>query len=74
MAHVRRWLRRNAGVPYTGGPYGFQNAPLVTADPNGAIGITVAGYFAICSAPGCSDVQGIVQHFEISGSSASEAG
>jgi PQQ-like domain len=57
----------NAGVT-TGGPYGFQNAPLVTADPNGTIGITVAGYFAIC-ASGCSDVQGIVQHFEIAGSS-----
>jgi hypothetical protein len=53
------------------GTYGFQNAPLVTADPNGTIGITVAGYFAICSAP-CDDVQGIVQHFEVSGSSGSE--
>ena len=57
----------NGGVT-TGGPYGFQNAPLVTADANGTIGITVAGYFAICSGP-CADVQGIVQHFEVSGSS-----
>ena len=53
------------------GTYGFQNAPLITADPNGTIGITVAGYFAICNAP-CADVQGIVQHFEVSGSSGSE--
>jgi outer membrane protein assembly factor BamB len=60
----------NGGVT-TGGPYGFQNAPLVTADPDGKIGITVAGYFAICSAP-CSDVQGIVQHFEVSSSSGSQ--
>ena len=27
--------------------YGFQNAPLVTADPNGSIGITVAGYHGV---------------------------
>ncbi len=55
-----------------GRTYGFQNAPLITADPNGTIGITVAGYFAICNPPSCSDVQGIVQHFEVSGSSGSE--
>ena len=59
----------NAGVP-AGETYGFQNAPLVTADANGSIGITVAGYFAICGA-GCSDVQGIIQHFQVSGSSGS---
>ena len=51
----------NAGVA---GTYGFQNAPLVTADANGSIGITVAGYFPI----GGNEVQGIVQHFEVSGS------
>jgi hypothetical protein len=61
----------NGGVT-TGGPYGFQNAPLITADPNGTIGITVAGYFAICSPPSCSDVQGIIQHFEVSGSSGTQ--
>ena len=55
------------GVP-AGETYGFQNAPLVTADPGGSIGITVAGYFAICPGP-CADVQGIIQHFEVSGSS-----
>ena len=51
------------------GTYGFQNAPLVTADPNGSIGITVAGYFGI----GGSDVQGIVQHFEVAGSASTNA-
>jgi PQQ enzyme repeat len=45
---------------------GFQNAPLVTADGTGLIGITVAGYFGI----GGNEAQGIVQHFEVSGSAA----
>ena len=53
----------NAGVMPPGAVIGFQNAPLVTADANGSIGITVAGYFAI----GGGDVQGIVQHFEVCG-------
>ncbi len=48
--------------------YGFQNSPLITADPNGTVGITVAGYFAIAGTP---YVQGMVQHFEVSGSSSS---
>ena len=56
----------NGGVAH-GGVYGFQNAPLVTADADGTIGITVAGYFAISAR--AADVQGIVQHFEVSGSS-----
>ena len=63
----------SAGVIPAGAVVGFQNAPLVTADANGSIGITVAGYFAI----GGGDVQGIVQHFEVAGSSslhADEAG
>jgi hypothetical protein len=42
---------------------GFQNAPLVTADPGGLIGITVAGYFGV----GGTSVQGVVQHFEVQG-------
>jgi hypothetical protein len=47
--------------------FGFQNAPLVTDDPDGSIGITVAGYFALAgSASG--DVQGMVQHFTVRGS------
>ena len=51
--------------------YGFQNSPLITADPNGSIGITVAGYFAIAGTP---YVQGMVQHFEVSDSSSSWTG
>jgi hypothetical protein len=57
------------GIVPAGGTYGFQNAPLVTADPNGSIGITVAGYFGI----GGNEVQGIVQHFEVENSSSSLA-
>jgi hypothetical protein len=55
----------HGGVVPAGGTYAFQNAPLVTADPDGSIGITVAGYFGI---GGNSAAQGIVQHFEVSGS------
>jgi hypothetical protein len=39
---------------------GLQNSPLVTDDPNGSIGITVAGYNA-------HDI-GTVEHFQLSGS------
>jgi hypothetical protein len=39
---------------------GLQNAPLVTDDPNGTIGITVAGYNG--------HNQGQVEHFELAGS------
>ncbi len=39
---------------------GFQNAPLVTDDPDGDVGITVAGYNG-------SD-QGVIRHYEILGS------
>jgi hypothetical protein len=38
---------------------GFQNAPLITDDPNGTIGITLAGYVAGGS---------VVTHYEIPGS------
>jgi hypothetical protein len=38
---------------------GLQNAPLVTADPGGGIGITVAGYIG--------SNQGMVEHFVVSG-------
>jgi len=38
----------------------FQDAPLVTTDPNGSIGITIAGYNGYN--------QGVVDHFEITGS------
>jgi len=39
---------------------GFQNSPLVTADPTGAIGITVAGYHDANS--------GVIQHYVVTGS------
>ena len=39
----------------------------MTQDPNGSIGITVAGYHASTAAPRPA-VQGTVQHFELSGS------
>ena len=55
----------SGGVLPSGATYGFQNAPLVTPDANGSIGITVAGYFGI----GGNEVQGIVQHFEVQSSS-----
>jgi outer membrane protein assembly factor BamB len=51
--------------------FGFQNAPLVTND-NGTIGITVAGYFAVQNSS--SSVQGIVQHFEVTGSNGALVG
>ncbi len=53
----------NGGVA-AGQVYGFQNSPLVTDDPDGAIGITVAGYFAVPDSPD-HDVQGMVQHFTV---------
>ena len=43
--------------------YGFQSSPLVTDDPNGSIGITVAGYNA--------SNQGVILHLEVSGSTGS---
>jgi hypothetical protein len=55
------------GGAAAGKVYGFQNAPLVTDDPDGAIGITVAGYFAVPGSPD-HDVQGMVQHFTVAGS------
>ena len=60
----------NGGVSPSGGVYGFQNAALVTADADGSIGITVAGYFV---PNGANYVQGIVQHFEVAGSISANA-
>ncbi|HEX3795048.1 MAG TPA: PQQ-binding-like beta-propeller repeat protein [Acidimicrobiales bacterium] len=65
----------DAGVA-PGKVFGFQNSPLITDDPDGSIGITVAGYFAIAGSPD-HDVQGMVQHFTVndsSGRSVSEFG
>ena len=47
-------------VAVLGNLFGFQNSPLVTDDPNGSVGITIAGYEG--------SNQGIVEHFEVTGS------
>jgi PQQ enzyme repeat/PQQ-like domain len=44
--------------------YGFQNVPLITDDPNGTIGITLAGYQRTTS---------YIWHYEIGGSNGSVA-
>jgi hypothetical protein len=50
----------NATSGVTNGVVGFQNSPLVTDDPGGDIGITVAGYTGLN--------QGVIEHYEIPGS------
>jgi len=50
-----------AEVTVLGATSGFQNSPLVTDDPNGSIGITIAGY------QGANNV-GVIYHYEIPGS------
>jgi fibronectin type 3 domain-containing protein len=54
-----------AEVTVLGPGLGFQNAPLVTEDPNGTIGITIAGYNG--------NNEGVIQHYEIPGSSGAQA-
>ncbi len=49
---------------------GLQNAPLVTEDPNGTIGITLAGYIADGASP---NGVGEIDHYEIAGSNGAEA-
>jgi hypothetical protein len=44
---------------------GFQNTPLVTEDPDGAIGITIAGYNGT--------PQGVIYHYEIPSSNGAQA-
>jgi hypothetical protein len=51
-----------------------QNSPLITADPNGRIGITVAGYNTGTWGSACSNSSGrcfagVIYHYEIAGSS-----
>ncbi|HXW38748.1 MAG TPA: hypothetical protein VEJ44_03555 [Acidimicrobiales bacterium] len=48
------------------GSLALQNAPLVTTDPNGTVGITIAGYNG--------DQQGVIQHYEVSGSAGRSLG
>jgi hypothetical protein len=50
---------------------GLQNSPLVTDDPNGTIGITLAGYIP-SNGPGSPGV-GDVVHYEIAGSNGAAA-
>jgi hypothetical protein len=52
-------------VALLGKGLGFQNSPLVTEDPNGETGITIAGYNG--------NNEGVVQHYEIQGSNGAEA-
>ena len=61
QSHQQVAVLNGTGDPH--GVLGFQNAPLVTVDPNGTVGITVAGY-------GCPTSQcfGQVEHYEIPGS------
>ena len=49
---------------------GLQNSPLVTDDPNGTIGITLAGYMASAGSP---NGVGEIEHFEIAGSNGAAA-
>ena len=49
---------------------GLQNAPLVTRDPNGSIGITLAGYTSSILS---QDGVGQIDHYEIGGSNGSQA-
>ena len=57
--------RTGTEVTVLGNKLGFQNSPLVTDDPNGTVGITVAGY------NGAN--QGVIQHYEIPGSNGATA-
>jgi hypothetical protein len=52
--------RSGAEVTVLGKDLGFQGSPLVTDDPNGEVGITIAGY------NGANE--GAIEHFEIPGS------
>ncbi|HZM57454.1 MAG TPA: hypothetical protein VFC03_20765, partial [Acidimicrobiales bacterium] len=48
------------------GAIGLQNSPMVTIDPNGSIGITIAGYNA--------QNAGFIQHYEVAGSNGRSLG
>ena len=58
---------RSAQVVATlGSDLGLQNSPMVTTDPNGTIGITIAGYNA--------QNAGVIQHWEMAGSNGHSLG
>jgi hypothetical protein len=52
-------------ITVLGSMLGFQDSPLVTADPNGTVGITIAGYDG--------SNQGLVVHYEVENSNGAEA-
>jgi outer membrane protein assembly factor BamB len=52
--------RTGGEVGLLGSLLGFQSAPLVTDDPGGIVGITIAGYNG--------NNQGVIEHFQIPGS------
>ena len=64
VAHVDDGSRRHRPGDSTASRTPRSSRPTPTA----SIGITVAGYFGI----GGNDVQGIVQHFEVAGSSSAQ--
>ncbi len=63
--------RTETQIAYLSQDLGLQNSPLITADPNGTIGITLAGY--IPSGGANSPAVGRIDHYEISGLNPTEA-
>jgi hypothetical protein len=63
-------VRTNQEIADLSPNLGLQNSPLVTQDPNGTIGITLAGYIADSQSPnGAAEID----HYEIAGSNGGEA-
>jgi hypothetical protein len=52
-------------VAHLGGGFGFQSAPLVTDDPNGTVGVTIAGYNG--------SNEGVIFHYQLPGSNGAGA-
>jgi hypothetical protein len=63
------WVLNGKGTT-AHGVLGFQNSPLVTDDPNGTAGITVAGYGCTGGPATC---KGYVEHYEMPGATGAEA-
>ena len=63
--------RTGTQIAYLSQDLGLQNSPLITADSNGTIGITLAGY--IPSGGANSPAVGRIDHYEISGLNPAEA-
>jgi hypothetical protein len=57
--------RTHQEVTRLGTGFGFQSAPLVTDDPNGTVGVTIAGYNG--------SNEGVIFHYELSGSNGAAA-